>query len=220
MEINNSNPKINFGNRKIPRYLYHFTNKKAYKQMLNDGFTKMSDNDPYLKDKGIFAVDWTNFCKLWGHNKSWGESGTTLQEYLLRTAAKWINSVKEGANELVVLRIKTDKLKRNKLTVRSQKLFFDVKENDIKINTLSTKQKEHILGDKSAIEGKKLKRKEAVEYIYKESIPIEDIEEIGFPINIAELRKTEEFDYNAPVKSVLTKALVGTNEEKGIQFIN
>lgn len=220
MEINKTNQSINFTGRKIPRFVYHLTNKKNYNQMCKDGFIKTTDSDPYIKDsEGIFTIDWNNFCKLWGHHKSWGENGYPLQYSLLREAVKWVTSYIDSLNELVIIKIPTDKLKQNKLAVRSQHLFFEVKENDLKLNQLTHNQLSHLSGNTPATQSKLLKRRNAVEFIYKEPIPIENTEQIGSVLNIAEFRKSAEFDSDNPVKCILSKALNGLNESKAIEYI-
>lgn len=63
--MNTINNNISFGHRKIPRYIYHFTNKKNYESILKDGFIKVSDCDPYLQGKGVLqeALKGTNEVK-------------------------------------------------------------------------------------------------------------------------------------------------------------
>ena len=220
MEIRTHNSNINFTSRKIPRFIYHFTNQNSYQKMCQDGFIKTTDCDMYLKGEGVFMVDWTNFCKRWGYDKSWGEKGTTLQESLIRIAAKWIQAFIKGKNELVILKIPTEKLKRSKLVIRSQQKFFDVKENDKNFNSLSDNLKEHLSGFTPATEYKTFaKRKEAVEFIYKEDIPINITEKIGETINIPEFRATTKYNRENPVKSILKKCLKGLNEAKSLRFI-
>ena len=41
------------GKHKVPRYIYHMTNKSAYESMVKDGFIYAKDED-LLNTKGIF----------------------------------------------------------------------------------------------------------------------------------------------------------------------
>jgi len=108
-----SNTNVHYGKHKIPRYTYHMTSKKNYESMVKDGFIKPSNSG--LLGKGVFMTELTNFFKRWRNNKAWREK--SLQEKLLSQVAK-------DENEIVMLKIPTDKLKHNKLKIRSQNILF------------------------------------------------------------------------------------------------
>ena len=63
------------------------------------------------------------------------------------------------------------------------------------------------------------KRKQAIEYVYKDNIPITDAEKIG-ELNIAALRSSTEYDPTKPMRSIFTALLKGTPEVKGAELLN
>lgn len=221
--LNQSN--INFEHRKVPRYIYHLTNEEKYNSILKDGFIKTSDKDPYAHFNGLFTIEMKNFFKFWGKHKDWDEGdGKTLRYDLLRAVVRWYNTMFEGTNKLVILRIPTDKLNKDKLAIRSQNVFFkyNVNRKEYSLTSVSESFKNNLHGKTQAFsqEGKKLRKKEACEYIYYENIPINDIQQIGQIVNISEVRnsKSEEFLAN-PVKTILTQAFEGAPEIKWAEFI-
>lgn len=216
MEIHSSN--INFGNRKIPRFIYHLTNAHAYDSMLKDGGIKATTKDYYIKEKAVFFIELDNFCKNWGFSKSWKAFPEPLQESLLMLAAYFKTpSPIQGENKLVILKIPTDKLDSNKLFVRSENRFFEqilADKNDT--NGLHFDLKQNLEGNVPASKSKLYKnRKEALEYIYKDDIPIEKVESIGQILDI----NTLDYDKNNSAKSVLQKCLEGTRERIAIDYL-
>lgn len=215
--MNIHNNKISFGHRKIPRYIYHFTNKKNYESILKDGFIKVGDCDPYLEGKGVFAVDLQNYFKRWGFSKDWGEQ---LFVSLLREVASWRKSVFEGAQNLVVLRIPTAKLDLSKLKIRSQNLFFRHKYSGKRLQSESLSLREHLNGFTSAKVARRFtNKKEAIEYIYQDNIPINAVEQIGNIVDVPLLRARPDVSYNEIGKTILKEALNGTNEAKGLHLL-
>ena len=176
MEINNYNI-TNFRSRKIPRYIYHFTNAQAYKSMYKDGFIKASTKDFFIKGKAVFFIELENFCKNWGFNKS-----------------------------------------SKKLFVRSENKFFEQLLADKKdMEDLHPDIKQNIEGNTPATKSKLYKnRKEAIEYIYKDDIPIENAEQIGQILDINVL----DYDRNNTIKSILQKCLKGLPEEIAISYLS
>ncbi len=217
MEINKCNI-TNFRSRKIPRYIYHFTNEHAYKSMCNDGFIKATTKDSFIKDKAVFLIELENFCKNWGFNKSWDKFPEPLQESLLMLAAYFKKpSPIEDQNKLVILKIPTDKLDAKKLFVRSENKFFEQLLSKKKnIESLHPCLKQNLEGNTPATKSKLYKnRKEAIEYIYKDDIPIEKAEQIGQILDI----NTLNYDKNNSVKSILQKILEGFPEENAIRHL-
>lgn len=225
------------GKHKIPRYIYHMTCKSNYKSMLCDGFIKTSNDN--LWPKGIYTTELTNFFKHWRKNKL----NCSLQEELLDKVAK-------GNEDIVILKIPTAKLDSEKLVVRSQNKLFDwfcsgkmndacsefkkvckqLSKGDIDkrreaLKDIIAKQEseafaEHIIYGTPAKKANLFKqRKEAIEYIYLDDIPLTQAEKIG-EVNIEELKKTNEFDFCRPIRSIFMRLLRGTPEVKGAEFLN
>ena len=227
------------GKHKIPRFIYHMTNKGNYESMLRDGIIKTSEDA--LLGKGVFTSELTNLFKRWRTCKSWGN--VSLQEKLIEQVAK-------GNDEIVMLKIPTTKLDADKLVIRSQNKLFDwafsdkadeafmqiskiVKEDcsnawlnkiqkilkDIIAKQESKKYAEHLTtGAPAKMSGLYKQRKEALEYVYLDNIPISNVEKIG-EVNIAELRKSAEYDPVRPMRSIFTNLLKGTPEVKGAELL-
>lgn len=213
MKISQSN-SISFQSRKVPRFIYHLTNQHAYAEMCKDGFIRCSEKDPYLEHPGVFAIELRNFLKHWKHNKDWDETAELLQESVFRNAARWIKSFNEAKNRLVILKIPTDSLNPEKLKIRSQNEFFRFKMN----KTKKSYPNEHLRGYTPANKSRLYKnRKEAIEYIYQDPIPIELVTPIGNSVDIPLLRKSVDFDSDNPPKSILTHLLDGTPESKALR---
>ena len=200
----------NFEHKKVPRYIYHFTNEHAYNSMLKDGFIRTSENDPYIKKQGVHFIELSNFMKFWKEHKDWGEPGETLQKSLLRNVVRWIRSYFTEKNNLVVLRIPTASLDIDKLKIRSQHEFFKFKFSE----QPSCKASPHLQGFTPATESRRYNnRKEAIEYIYQSNIPITAAERIGHPDNILDLRKNQ---HNIDLE-ILSRAFEGSTESKGLE---
>lgn len=245
LNINKITPNAVYGKHKIPRYIYHLTSKTNYDSILKDGFIKTTNNDVFMKDNAVFAIELTNFFKWW--KKVDNSAHESIQDRLIKYTSK-------GEKDIVILRIPTEKLNQDSLTVRSQNLafnFFNSEENE-KINSIFESL------DKSVIEqSKKCKtskdflsfykkyiperflviieqlcsgisaknsslfeqRGEAIEYIYKNDIPVETVEKIG-QVNISQLKKTENYNPTQPIKSVFSALLKNTPEEKATINLN
>lgn len=228
------------GKHKIPRFIYHMTNKCNYESMLHDGVIKTSLDG--LVGKGVFSTELTNLFKRWRKSNCW--EGESLQKRLIEQVAK-------GKDEIVILKIPTAKLDSDKLIIRSQnKLFnwslsdkgeeaFDQLSNAIAglnrdnnwlqkireiLEDIITKQNSkkcatHLTQGAPARMSKLYKqRKEALEYIYLDNIPISSAEKIG-EVNIKELRKTAKYDPVRPMRSIFTELLKGTPEVKGAELL-
>ena len=216
---------IGFERRKIPRYVYHFTNEKAYDSILKDGFIKTSDYDLYTDKAGIFMVDLWNFFKFWGKNKAWNEDDSeTLRKSLLRIAAKWINTIDKKSGNLVILRIPTSRLQPEEFAVRSQNTFFKYHLGKPKVafHSIPPKEQDNIAGRTIANSGfgKKLRKHEASEYIYFDNIPINDVQLVGEIVNISDIKKSTEGFRSNPVKSILQRALFNTPEANWLKNLN
>ena len=61
-------------------------------------------------------------------------------------------------------------------------------------------------------------RKEAIEYIYSESIKIDKVMKIG-EVNVEKIKSTPKYDPMHPIKSIFSELLSGTPEIKGVKLI-
>ena len=212
-------PKYNpeFGSRKIPRYIYHMTSKANYDSMLKDGFIRTGETMLHV-DKGIYAFDLMNFFKCWSKpNRDWGYDD--LQRIILRHIVKWMQTMDSRKNELVILKIPTSKLNQDKLFVRSLNKLFKMEESKQKFRDMPYSLQEHLQGETPACKAPLYKmRKEAIEFIYKEDIPIDSAEQLGSIVNIPSLRKKEEFTIN-PVNYIIRTSLAGTPEVKYAEML-
>lgn len=204
------------GSRKIPRYIYHLTNKSKFEAIMKDGFVKMSEPKLHV-DNGIYAFDLCNFFSCWKPNKAWGYDD--LQRIILRHIVKWFSSASIGTGDLVVLKIPTANLDSNKLFIRSMNKLFTFEESDKSFGDISSELQKHLKGNTPAREAPLYKmRKEAIEFIYKDNIPLENIQQIGNIVNISSLRKDLKFGAN-PVKCIMQTLLMGTPEVKGVELL-
>ena len=230
------------GKHKIPRFIYHMTNRANYESMLRDGVIRASDDA--LLGKGVFTTELTNFFKHWRRSNSWGSS--SLQERLIEQVAK-------GQDEIVMLKIPTGRLASDKLVIRSQNRLFswsysnngrsalneveeffmnNVSQNSDWINRFRTLLKssitkreskevvEHLTsGSPAKMSGLYKQRKEALEYAYLDDILMSDVQKIG-ELNIKALRATAEYDPVRPMRSIFTNLLKGTPEVKGAELLS
>lgn len=230
------------GKHKIPRFIYHMTNKKNYESIVSEGVIKTSE-DPLL-GQGVFTIELTNFFKRWRRSHFWHDD--SLQQSLLQQVSK-------GRDEIVILRIPTANLDADRLVIRSQNRLLGWQESDkgevanrqIKNMTRkpqpnstnwsekircalrdiiteqeSEKYASHLTsGTPAKMSGLYKQRKEALEYVYMDNIPISYAEKIG-EVNLEELLATAEFDPLRPMKSILTNLLKGTPEAKGAELLN
>lgn len=205
----------NFQRRKIPRYIYHLTSEANYNSILEDGALKPSYNK-FFVDKGVYAIELSNFFKNWKKDRSWGYDD--LQYSLLRKVVHWFSSsFNRNKGNLVILRIPTANLDTGKLTIRSQNKLFRHEED---FHKLYPALREHLKGKTPANEAPLYKnRKEAIEYIYSDEISINNIQQIGNIVNIASLRKDIRFSSN-PVKFIMQAALSGTPECKELKELD
>ncbi|MBQ4115558.1 hypothetical protein IJD34_09170 [bacterium] len=102
-----------------PEFLYHLTNKKNYESMLKtkrlwQGYDKCSG-------RSVFTFELDNFHKNW--NKIL-DSDVEMKARLLKQAAK-------RGDDVVLLQIPTNVLKKDKLFIRSQNAYFRCMEKSI-----------------------------------------------------------------------------------------
>lgn len=231
-----------YGKHKVPRFIYHMTTKKNYESMLKDGFIKTSP-DATL-GRGVFATELTNLFKRWRLNKSWGNN--SLQERLISQIAKGSDDIvmlKIPTAKLNqdLLRIRSQNILFNWSNSDDTNRILDTISNELKqmtgkrtnwVDKVVEKLKQHLAISKNShnaahlTEGAPVKesklytrRKQALEYVYKDNIPITDAEKIG-ELNISALRSSAEYDSTKPMKSIFTALLKGTPEAKGAELLN
>ena len=223
------------GKHKIPRYIYHLTNSRSYKSMIETGVIKASPWDDFIGEKAVFATDLQNLFKCWG-KRSHPSRPNTLQENLILQTAR-------GQDGIVILRIPTSKLDSDKLFIRSQDRLFDwyfSKEGEEamkecgscigidafrkKVIEIVTRQKsrsyaENITGGTPAkMSGLYKQRNEAIEYIIKGDIPMSDVEKIG-EVYLSNLRGFGEKDQLPSMRRIFMGLLKGTPEIKGTELL-
>lgn len=223
------------GKHKIPRYIYHITNSRSYKSMIETGVIKGSLWDDFIGEKAVFATELQNLFKCWG-KKSHPSRPHTLQENLILQTAR-------GQDGIVILRIPTSKLDSDKLFIRSQNRLFGwyySKEGEEamkecgscigieafrkKVIEIVTRQKSHSYaenitgGTPAKMSGLYKQRKEALEYIYKDDIPISNVEKIG-EIHLSNLRGFGEKDQLPSMRRIFMGLLKGTPEVKGAELL-
>ncbi len=223
---------ITVGKHKIPRYIYHLTTQKNYNSMLKDGFLKPSE-DTFCRD-GVFFFELINFFKRWKSHSDWG--GTNLQMDL-------INQVKKHFSDgLVLLKIPTENLNHEKLKIRSQnRLFSWFYKNECAVDKIKNSETNrankflrvkkllysttteqcanHICEGSSAQDSSLFKkRKEAIEYIYQDNIPIDKVEKLG-EIEAYLIRFFIRDKKENPIKNIFLELLKGYNEQKGAELL-
>lgn len=204
-----SSDAVIIGKHKIPRYLYHFTNKEAYLSMLKDGKIKLGGNIDVIQ--GVYMTDIKNLFKNWTVSKDW--KGHDLRKALLQQANK-------GTGKVVVLKIPTSAIAKNELLIRSQnKYFSNISTNEFE-KAVEIWEKEKVIpnnkfkhmfaGDKATNSALYNQRKEAIEYIYPHEINISKVEKIGE----ADLTT---IDKGTKLKDIYASLFKGTSQENALK---
>ena len=169
------------GKHKIPRYLYHFTDSKSLEQINKDGIIKINQSrGDFIR--GIFSIELTNFLKYW--NKKDSFSNQSLMAKLFQKI------LSKEQRELVVIRFQTGNLDKSKFLIRLQKDIIDFCKKYVSKLQKGNKLHERILGI-PATESKLFEqKKQAIEYIYTDNIPIDFIKIIG-KTDISKLTRDE-----------------------------
>jgi len=165
-----------FGNKKIPRFLYHFTTESNYQSMLKNGEIKTAKTGAF---QGFYMVDLNNLLKRWNASKDW--ENLDLREELLR-------QVRKLGEKVVVIRIPTENIDKNKLLIRSQNkllplsrdTYLEALANWKKTGEIPNAKFEHLfIGDKATNSKRYKQRKEAIEYIYPAKLDISMTQKVG-----------------------------------------
>lgn len=200
------------GRRNLPRYLYHITNKANYEKILQEGVIKAAhDTAPETNLSGVFMFDLKNFTKRWCHMGF--DIGTNSGENLLTLAKALFIKSSSKSSDIVVLRIPTRNLPLDKLKCRMQSAY----------ESLS-----HAFNGDAATRQKHYTRKrQAVEYIFQDDIPVNNIQKAGEANTgiILEDMMTDDMSMHSSYKKlnpkeILSNLFKGQPEEKCIQIAN
>ena len=199
--IQNTLPK---GKSNIPRYLYHLTTKDNYTSMLKDGCIKTSP-DVYAPANinGVFMFGMINFIKRWFN------SGIIFNDIKLNFSLAHALFFQAGNkdSQIVLLKIPTDKLNIKNLRCRAQNLKhpeYHDQNGDLAVN-----QKHYT------------RHKEAIEYIYTDTIPIKDVIKIGetnTKIITNEINSKKDIKKLVPLE-LISELLQGQPEIKSVELL-
>lgn len=207
-----SKNRAHYGKHKIKRYLYHMTSEENYKKMLETGRIQLS-SDRTLDYGGVFMTELENLAKRWRVSKDWNivmpenKDGVFLSMALIQQVAK-------DSKRVVCLRIPTKYLDHNALKVRSQ--------NKLIGSEATNKYKSHVAQGAPAKDANLFKqRKEAIEYIYQDEIPMSQVELAG----IADVPQLSEASFKTwsaarqkdTTKNFFLNLFKGQPEAKGIE---
>lgn len=197
--INSNIPVIpSFGNKKIPRFLYHLTTEENYQSMLKDGIVE-ARRSLFDSISGVSMLELSNFFKRWKVLKGFNEEhlGEKLLSQVTQKAAK---------SKIIALKIPTGSIDKSKLIIRSQNILFSASREEYwddmaKYLEAPDKAKDYMKhickGDSSKNSKLYKQRKNAIEYIYPQDIDIAKVEKIGeADINL---------DDKLPLKEILSK---------------
>ena len=208
--VNIKNIGIQYGKHKVKRYLYHFTSINNYEKILKDKKIKLSCKDKYLNKPSVFMVDMPNFTRCWLNNDTYWTTENM--------ALTLISEVCHEQDKLVCLRIATKNLDHSKLKIRSQDAFFQHAKR-----WLEPAPKHIITGDEAKNRGLYTQRKECIEHIYQDEIPIENVDFVGIA-DIDNNKVCRRYSERGAVQKnividVLKRLFKGRPEEKGVNYI-
>ena len=201
-----------YGKHKVKRYLYHMTSEENYKKMLETGKITTT-SDMQLDYQGVFMTELENLAKKWRNSKEWdffpeNKDGMFLSLALLKQTSK-------DSGKIVCLRIPTKNLDHDMLKIRSQnRLGLAEKDSSGRII-------EHITKGAPAKDANLYKqRKEAIEYIYQDDIPMDNVELVGMTeipeITMDNLAVWSKAEQRNVVLDALKKLFQGQPEAKGL----
>lgn len=161
---------VTYGKHKIKRYLYHLTSEENYKKMLETGMMKTHKCGSFDVLAGIFMTDLQNLTKRWRCSKDWDKHGNL--GYAL------LGHIYKGGKNIVCLRIPTKNLNHEILRVRSQNTLFKTRGMGKDKSELACDAHE-LIGSHAKNRNLFARRKEAVEYIYLDNIPVNNVQLVG-----------------------------------------
>lgn len=196
---------------RVPRYLYHLTSAVNFEKMKSDTFCYASGKDKYLKQKGVFMFDLTNFLKDWSKRMLNGECKRSLQEMLLDEVSCSIYD----PSGIVVLKIPTSELDIQNLKIRSQNTFFKARKG---LDKFSPEELEHLQQGTSALYSSLYKqRKCPIEYIYQGDIPVKKISMIGQLTGDDYMQIDRKPNENWNLKGTFMALFKNTPEQKAVE---
>lgn len=231
--------QLRIGKNGTPRYIYHMTTKSNYENMLKDGFIKVNDTE--MAGDGICTAELSNLFKFWGKNKDYGfiDLRHELINHIKKTIDSNIVMLRIPTSSLdtgkLILRSQNRTFRAtnpNEHDILNEIVQQGVRNNpnkpcngiasaldDYFTKIIEARKSPHIYQGAPANQANMYnQRKEAVEYIYKDNIPIENAQNIG-ELNISEFKRTPQYDDSNPVKSIFTALLKGTPEGKGAEHL-
>ncbi len=228
----------------VPRYIYHLTNRENYLGMLKTGQISTSRDD--FIGQGIFMFDLGNFFRHWWkgikgilkNDRHFYQSN--LIDHCLKDSLELVilripTNVLEHEN----LRIRSQNRLFSTLSGDKKELLDFILEDSKKMNYKKDNiadmilcsinryfdklgrqgSHDHIYEGSSVYESKLFKqRKEAIEYVYKEPIPIQNVEKIG-EVNMEEVMDGK-YSSIYPIKKIFEALLYGTPENKSVKIIS
>ncbi len=193
------------GKHKIPRFLYHLTNAENYKSILKDG--KIKPNILMSEPQGVFMIELNNFFKHWSNQFSKFNNSSSMSDLKIDL----INQVKKESNKIVLLKIPTSNLEKQKLIIRSQNRLFTPMPFNSGKQVWSEWNENRFSGypvEKSNLFNQ---RKEAIEYVFKGDIEGQKIGEFDFDKTLGD---------QVSIKTIFSQLLRGQPEEKALVNIN
>lgn len=231
--------QLRIGKNGTPRYIYHMTTKSNYEKMLKEGFIKVYDTE--VAGDGICTTELSNLFKFWGENKDFGfadlrhelinhiktpidsnivmlripTSSLDTGKLILRSQNRTFRAT--NPNEHYILNEIVQQGVRNNPNKPCNGIASALDDYFTKI--IEARKSPHIYQGAPANQANMYnQRKEAVEYIYRDNIPIKNAQNIG-ELNISEFKRTPQYDDSNPVKSIFTALLKGTPEGKGAEHL-
>lgn len=196
------------GQSAVPRFLYHITSKKNYESILKDGFIRTSQDGADMTNlNGVFMFDLKNFTKRWCN------TGFSMGDDFLTLAKALFVKGSSKTSNIVVLKVPTKKLPLDKLKCRTQDIKAKVPLSHFSDGDTALRQKHYT------------RKKQPIEYIFEEDIPISSIKKIGEAdtgVIIEDVfANMYASDYKkVDVKQILTNLFKGQPEEKCIELAN
>lgn len=226
----------------IPKYLYHMTTKQNYRAIMKDGFLR-THNDR-LCGQGVFIFDIKNYFEKWKDVFS-EQRGKNFTELLLDQVSKRRNKI--VMLRIPTDKLDIDKLairSQNRLhkycytdIVRKEiepeatvlaNLFQRGEEGEellLRKKFMQETSKDHNLPDVDhcfngapALEAQQYEQ-EAIEYIYRDNIPISDIEKVG-EVDKMWCKFFRKYGGSKPVKSIFDRMLKGTPEAQATTLLD
>lgn len=227
---------------KVPEFLYHMTTKRNYRAIMKDGLLRMHNDGRF--GQGVFTLDLKNYFEKWKDLVD-EQTGENYVELLLKQVSKGRNKI--VMLRIPTSKLNMDKLavrSQNRLhnycytdfvhneaepeakilaNLYQRGELSDERELRRKFSQEISKEQnipnvEHCFQGVSAKEAYKYEQ-EAIEYIYRDNIPVSDIEKIG-EVNQMWCMLSRKYDDNKPVKSIFDFMLKRSPEVQSTKLLN